>query len=75
MAYVITGKCQLAGECIEVCPVEAISEGEDQAYINPDVCIECGTCESVCPHEAIYHEDDVPEEYADAIEKNAAFFE
>ena len=37
--------------------------------------LECAACEAECPNEAIFHEDDVPEEYARDIKKNADFFE
>ena len=74
MPYVITRLCEKCGACAEVCPVEAIEEGDDQYYINPDECIECGTCESECPEEAIFLDEDVPEEYKEDIAKNAAFF-
>ncbi|MBN1873470.1 MAG: 4Fe-4S binding protein [Anaerolineae bacterium] len=74
MAYVITSLCKMEAKCAEVCPVEAISKGETQYYINPDECIECGSCEAECPHEAIFHEDDVPAEYQAAIAENAAFY-
>jgi NAD-dependent dihydropyrimidine dehydrogenase PreA subunit len=76
MAHVITSPCvdEKAAECVEVCPVDCIHEGEDQYYIDPDVCIDCGACVSVCPVMAIYQEDEVPEEEKEYIEKNAAFF-
>lgn len=76
MAHVITSACidEKAGECVEVCPVDCIQEGEDQYYIDPEVCIDCGACVSVCPVMAIYQEDEVPEEEKEFIEKNRAFF-
>ena len=52
MAYKISDACVACGACKEVCPVEAISEG-DIYLINPDVCIDCGACESECPSSAI----------------------
>jgi Uncharacterized Fe-S center protein len=76
MAYVITSACidEKAAECVEVCPVDCIKEGEDQYYIDPDTCIECGACEASCPVSAIYYIDDVPEEEKHFIQKNADFF-
>jgi|YNPBryBLVA2012_1023415.scaffolds.fasta_scaffold05000_2 ferredoxin len=82
MAYVITRLCQRAGECAQVCPQDAIHfvEGDPAwptYYINPDPdngCIECGACEAACPHEAIFHQDDVPAEYHDDIQKNADYY-
>jgi 4Fe-4S binding domain. len=76
MAYVITSVCrdEKAGECVEVCPVDCIREGEDQFYIDPDICIDCGACEAVCPVQAIYYEEDVPEGEEEAIERARKFF-
>ncbi len=53
MAYIIDDKCTKCGACKEVCPVEAISEGETKYEIDPDLCIDCGACASECPVEAI----------------------
>lgn len=77
MAFVIVSPCigEKAAECVDVCPVDCIHEGEDQYYIDPDVCIECGACESVCPVAAIYQEDDVPDDEKEYIEKNRLFFQ
>ncbi len=60
MTYVITDSCELHGECMDVCPVDAITEGAEKYHIDPDLCIDCGTCVAVCPVEAIYPEDEVP---------------
>ena len=49
---VITDKCIACGECKDVCPFNAISEGEIYR-INPEFCDECGICYRVCPAEAI----------------------
>ncbi len=77
MAYVITSPCigEKAGECVEVCPVDCIIEGDDQFYIDPDICIDCGACEAVCPVSAIFYEEDVPVEEESFIEKAKKFFE
>lgn len=77
MTFVITSPCieEKAADCVDVCPVDCIEEGEDQYYIDPDVCIDCGACEMVCPVSAIYHEDDVPDDEKEYIEKNRKFFE
>jgi ferredoxin len=56
MAYVITDECVSCGACAAVCPVEAISEGDDKYVIDADVCAECGTCEAECPTGAIVEE-------------------
>ena len=60
MTYVITAKCQLHKECIDVCPVTAISipDGSVIAVIDPDLCTECGECNTVCPVGAPVPEDE-----------------
>ena len=52
MAYRITDACVSCGTCASECPVEAISEGETQYQIDPEICVECGNCAEVCPVEA-----------------------
>jgi ferredoxin len=53
MAYVITDECIACGTCIDECPVEAISEGDDKYSIDPELCTDCGACADVCPTDAI----------------------
>jgi len=53
LAYVITDACTSCGACASVCPVEAISEGEEQYKIDPDACTDCGLCADECPFDAI----------------------
>lgn len=55
MAYKITDDCVACGTCIEVCPNEAIIEG-DIYSIDTDKCEECGSCIEECPNEAIIEE-------------------
>jgi ferredoxin len=79
MTHVIFDLCIRDGACVDVCPVECIVKGEPEDqwpwfYIDPDTCIDCGACVPECPVEAILPEDDLPEEYAGATAKNAAFF-
>jgi ferredoxin len=40
--------------------------------INPDECIDCDACVALCPVNAIYPESELPEEFADWVEKNDA---
>ena len=56
MAYKITDACVSCGSCADLCPVEAISEGEGQFVIDADVCVSCGACADQCPTEAIVEE-------------------
>jgi ferredoxin len=58
MATFITSDCINCGACEPECPNEAISEGDDQYVIDPDLCTECvgfhaqEACLAVCPVEA-----------------------
>ncbi|SFE98651.1 indolepyruvate ferredoxin oxidoreductase subunit alpha [Alteribacillus iranensis] len=76
MAFVITSACQneKSADCVSVCPVDCIEEGENMYYIDPDSCIGCGACMEVCPVEAIYEEDEIPESEKKYIEINQSFF-
>ena len=53
MAYVISDECISCGSCIESCPSEAISEGDDKYVIDADKCTDCGSCVDECPSDAI----------------------
>lgn len=55
MTYVIGAECvdELAGDCVDACPVDCIYEGGRKRYIQPDECIQCGACLPVCPVKAI----------------------
>ena len=52
MAYVIKDECIACGACMEECPVEAITEGDDKYNIDADKCIDCGACAGACPVDA-----------------------
>ena len=55
MAYKISEEdCTACGICVEECPVDAISEGDDFYTIDPDLCTDCGICADVCAVEAIH---------------------
>jgi ferredoxin len=55
MALRIDDSCINCGACESVCPVDAISEGEEYYEIKADLCVECEghfdepQCVSVCP--------------------------
>ena len=52
MAYKISEACINCGACEPECPENAISEGETQFLIDPELCIDCGACADVCPVDA-----------------------
>jgi ferredoxin len=52
MAHKITEECIACGACLEECPEEAISEGDEIYIIDPDLCTDCETCVEVCPVDA-----------------------
>ena len=55
MTYIVNEKCIKCKytDCVEVCPVDCLYEGENMLVIHPDECIDCGVCEPECPVEAI----------------------
>ena len=53
MAHVINEDCTSCGACVDECPVEAISEGDDRYEIDAELCTDCGACVDACPVEAI----------------------
>ena len=52
MAKVDEDACTSCEQCVDACPMEAISM-DDVADINEDLCIGCGVCAHGCPAEAI----------------------
>lgn len=53
---VLSEKCKKCLECVEVCPVKAISEKDGCIVIDKDLCLECGCCASACANSAIVFE-------------------
>lgn len=53
VAYLIPGRCDLCGICIDQCPTVAIKKGEKEVVIDPISCAGCGICIPLCPREAI----------------------
>ncbi len=78
MTFVICEPCVDVKDkaCVDICPVDCIhsNDNERMYYIDPAECIDCGACEPVCPVNAIFAEDQVPEQWKEYIQKNAAFF-
>ena len=53
MPHRITAECVACGSCMDECPVEAITEGEEIYTIDAEKCTDCGNCAEVCPTDAI----------------------
>lgn len=45
-------KCTGCGDCVDSCPVEALSIENEKAVVN-DECIDCGVCVEECPNGAL----------------------
>ncbi len=52
-AFVELEACDGCGECLEVCPSNAITVSSEEASIDPFLCSGCGGCVPGCPREAI----------------------
>ena len=53
MAHIITEDCLSCAACLDECPNDAISEGDDIYVIDPELCDDCGTCVDSCPNDSI----------------------
>ena len=73
MTYVVIDNCIACKytDCVEVCPVDCFYEGENMLVIHPDECIDCEACVPECPPAAIFHQDNLPEQWADYTVLNA----
>lgn len=47
------GLCTGCGECIEICPMDAIADDDGVSRVSSERCIGCGLCADRCPVEAI----------------------
>ncbi len=50
-------KCTGCGDCIEVCPVEALKLEDEKSVCDEDECTDCLACVDECPEEAITEAD------------------
>ena len=53
IARVDAMKCSGCGDCVAVCPVDAIKIVRHRAVVDPEKCINCGLCANACPRQAI----------------------
>ncbi len=48
--FIDPARCKACGQCVRVCPVDAISGGKGLVHIiDQDKCVRCGSCFAVCP--------------------------
>lgn len=52
-AQVDKKKCTGCGDCVEVCPSEAIRLEDEKAVVDEGECVDCGACEDECMNDAI----------------------
>ncbi|MBW2180854.1 MAG: DUF362 domain-containing protein [Deltaproteobacteria bacterium] len=45
--------CTSCENCVEQCPVSALSMNDDLPEVDPDICIACFCCQEICPEKAI----------------------
>ncbi|MHC4399338.1 MAG: indolepyruvate ferredoxin oxidoreductase subunit alpha [Planctomycetota bacterium] len=45
--------CHGCGDCVDACPLEAMSIVDEKAVVDDETCGDCGACADVCPNEAI----------------------
>ena len=48
-----TDQCRLCGDCVRVCPVEAMEISQKKVTIDYRKCIRCFCCHETCPHRSI----------------------
>ena len=53
MPHVISDDCTMCGTCVDICPSEAISEGDVKYVIDTEECVDYGACAEECPVGAI----------------------
>jgi ferredoxin len=54
VALIDKEKCDGCGTCVESCPAEAITIGDDEkAKVDDEECVDCETCVDECPNGAI----------------------
>jgi Pyruvate/2-oxoacid:ferredoxin oxidoreductase delta subunit len=46
-------QCTGCESCVEECPSDAISMGDEKAQIDAGICVDCGVCVDACAAEAI----------------------
>ncbi len=45
--------CIGCGQCVDACPVQALSMKDGKSQVDESLCIDCGACVAVCPTNAL----------------------
>jgi MinD superfamily P-loop ATPase len=53
IAEIDYSRCDMCGECVNVCPFDAIKIVDGKYFIDPTICEGCSTCSLACPRKAI----------------------
>lgn len=62
--------CTACQDCVDICPMNAISYVKDEIKINDSLCLRCGRCSHICPAGALkIREDD--QQFAKALAEMA----
>ena len=67
VVYLISGRCDLCGICVDQCPAKALSKGKNEVIINSISCNGCGICVPICPKEALDLKNTTEEQMAAQI--------
>ena len=52
-SWVEQADCVGCGDCVRVCPVDAVKIVDGRAAIDPELCINCGFCVKSCTYQAV----------------------
>jgi NAD-dependent dihydropyrimidine dehydrogenase PreA subunit len=50
---IVKDKCTGCGDCVDVCPTDALEVVDGLCIVDEDECTDCGACIDECPEDAI----------------------
>ncbi len=70
MPWIDRDKCTGCGDCVNICPVDAIYMKNGKSEIDMEKCISCGKCHDICTQDAIRHDSEkIPIEIEENLKK------